>query len=110
MKNNTSETTAVPHSQVRVMPTASGHAMPLSAEEFPFYHLLVTRLLTQYEPQTELESSLVQRITDNEWRLERLARVEMGLYARGRIEFADLYPDELPEVRPVLIEEHIYLT
>ncbi len=96
--------------KLRPMPTASGQTMLLSPEEFPIYHLHVNRFLMQLEPQSEAEATLVQRIADNEWRLDRIARLEMGVYAHGRVEFAHLYPEEPPEVRSILIETHAHLT
>ncbi len=92
------------------MPTASGHAMLLSSDEFPIYHLHITRFLTEFQPQGQWESDLVQRIADNHWRLDRIARLEMGLYARGGLEFASHYAGEDENVRSLLIEAHIHVT
>ena len=109
MKSNAAEVNSTSKSQFRVMPTASGHNMLLSAEEFPIYHLHITRFLTEFRPQDQWEAELVQRIADNHWRMDRIARQEMGLYARGRLEFASLYPEEDGNARSVLIEAQILL-
>lgn len=108
MKTYATESNSASSKQIRVMPTASGHTMLLSAEDFPIYHLHITRFLTEFQPQNEWESDLVQRIADNEWRINRIARLEMGLYARGNLEFANLYADEDPNVRGLLIEMHTH--
>ena len=42
--------------------------------------------------------------------MDRIARQEMGLYARGRLEFASLYPEEEGNARSVLIEAQILLS
>ncbi len=42
-----------------------------------------------------------------EWRLNRLARIEMGIYAAGHLQFANLFADQDPNVRDLLIDNHI---
>jgi hypothetical protein len=51
----------------------------------------------------------VQSLADTEWRLQRIPSLEMGIYAVGRLEFADLFPQEDPEARKHLIEAKIFL-
>ena len=109
VKNNLSESLSSSLPQLQVMPTASGHAMLLSEEEFPIYHLHITRFLTQFQPKDQAESELVQRLADNYWRMDRIARLELGLYARGRLEFAGLHPEQDPHVRSLLIEAEVHL-
>ncbi|HZQ50808.1 MAG TPA: hypothetical protein VFB14_08810, partial [Bryobacteraceae bacterium] len=45
-----------------------------------------------------------------EWRLQRIPSLEAGIYALGRLELANLFPDEEESVRKQLIEAKIFLT
>jgi hypothetical protein len=45
-----------------------------------------------------------------EWRLQRIPSLEAGIYALGRLELADQFPDEEESVRKQLIEAKIFLT
>src|SRR5947208_707155 len=53
--------------------------------------------------------NLVQSLADTEWRLLRIPALEMGIYAVGRIEFAELFANEDEGVRKHLIEAKIFL-
>jgi hypothetical protein len=46
-------------------------------------------------------------LADTEWRLLRIPALEMGIYAVGRVEFAELCANE--DVRKHLIEAKIFL-
>ena len=107
MQTNAMQTAASASSGLRVMPTATGHSVLLANEEFPLYHLHITRFMTDLRPETQSETELVQRIADTEWRLNRLTRQEMAIYARGHIECAGLFANEEPEIQSLLIEQHI---
>jgi hypothetical protein len=56
-----------------------------------------------------VELALVQSLADTEWRLQRIPSLEMGIYALGRLEFADVFPDQDEAVRIHLIEAKIFL-
>jgi hypothetical protein len=45
----------------------------------------------------------VQALADTEWRLQRIPRLEMGIYALGRLEFANEFAGEEEAVRQHLI-------
>ncbi len=92
---------------LRAMPTATGHSVLLANDEFPLYHLHITRFMTDLRPEGQSETELVQRLADTEWRLNRLMRVEMGFYARGHVEFANLFAEQDPEIQSLLIEQQI---
>lgn len=108
MNINANEQTSTSYSQFRVMPTASGHNLLLSAEDYPVYHLHITRFITELRPADQWEAELVQRIADNEWRIDRITRLEMGLFARGALEFANLYAEEDSSIRTLLIQAHTH--
>ena len=94
-------------SGLRAMPTASGHSVLLANEDFALYHLHITRFMTDLRPEGQTETELVQRLADTEWRLNRLTRIEMGIYARGHVEFSGLFCNEDPDIQSLLIEQHI---
>ncbi len=102
------ETQPVSASQLRVMPTASGHNVLLSRADFDLYHLHVTRFFTHYRPEGQMESEFVQRLADTEWRINRIARLEMSLYAHGQVEFAGLFANEDGNVQTLLLEAHAH--
>jgi hypothetical protein len=64
----------------------------------------------RYQPVGEAENSLVQSLADTEWRLQRIPSLEAGIYAIGRLELADLFPNEEESVRKQLMEAKIFLT
>ena len=107
MQTKAMQTAASTSTSLQVMPTASGHSVLLASEEFPLYHLHVTRFMTDLQPEGQTETELVQRIADTEWRLNRLTRLEMGIYARGHIESASLFANEDPAIQSLLVEQHI---
>jgi hypothetical protein len=60
-------------------------------------------------PVGDDERNLVQSLADTEWRLLRIPSLEMGIYAVGRLEFAELFPNEDQSVRKHLIEAKVFL-
>lgn len=107
METKAMQTATSTSSGLRVMPIATGHSVLFANEEFPLYHLHVTRFMTDFRPEGQSETELVQRLADTEWRLNRLTRLEMGIYARGHIESANLFTNENPDIQSLLIEQHI---
>jgi len=51
----------------------------------------------------------VQSLADTHWRLARIPSLEAGIYALGRLEFAELFQEQEEGVRKQLIEAKIYL-
>jgi len=54
--------------------------------------------------------NLVQSLANTEWRLMRIPSLEMGIYAVGRVELAELFPNEEPSIRQHMIEARVLLT
>jgi hypothetical protein len=52
-----------------------------------------------YRPANQAEETLVQFIADTEWRTLRVPSLEAGIFALGRLEFADAFPEEPDPVR-----------
>jgi hypothetical protein len=59
--------------------------------------------MQQYEPVGDEEQTLVQSLADTEWRLLRIPSLEAGIYALGRLEFAELFASEEESIRTHLI-------
>jgi hypothetical protein len=57
----------------------------------------------------EQELALVQSLADTHWRIARIPSLEMGIYALGRMEFADLFPEYDEGSRKILIEAKTFL-
>jgi hypothetical protein len=88
----------------------TGRTVLLPADDAAAYEQHVQRFVAELKPATEPEKQLVQSIADTEWRLLRIPALEMGIYALGRIQFANLFEDQDPALRPALLDAHIYLT
>jgi hypothetical protein len=87
----------------------TGRTVLLSTDETAAYQSHLAAFEEEYRPAGLRECELVQSISDTFWRLARIPALEMALFAKGRIEFADLFKDHEPEVRPLLIDAHTFL-
>ena len=63
----------------------------------------------EYQPVGLRECELVQSIADTCWRLARIPCLEMAIFAKGRIEFANLFDEHELAARPHLIDAHTFL-
>lgn len=87
----------------------TGRTVLLPAEDAAAYQAHITGFFTHHQPHGDDERNLVQSLADTEWRLLRIPALEFGIYAVGRIEFADLFPQEDAPVRNQLIEAKVFL-
>ena len=55
------------------------------------------------------ELALVQSLADTHWRIARIPALELAIFALGRLEFAELFPDLEEGVRKQLIEAKTFL-
>jgi hypothetical protein len=81
----------------------TGRTVLLPSEDAALYEQHVARFMQQYEPVGDEEQTLVQSLADTQWRLLRIPSLEAGIYALGRLEFAELFASEDESVRPHLI-------
>ncbi|MGC2658214.1 MAG: hypothetical protein WA324_09695 [Bryobacteraceae bacterium] len=96
------------HNAVRTALT--GRTVLLRTDDVDAYQKHVTRFEAEYNPVTDREKELTQNIADTQWRLNRIFSLEQGIYAAGHIEFAKLYENEDPSIRPALIEAKVFTT
>src|SRR3974390_929076 len=87
----------------------TGRTVLLPSEDAALYEAHLNQFRERFQPVGEQELALVQSLADTEWRLARIPSLEMGIFALGRMEFADLFPDYDEASRKILIEAKTYL-
>ncbi|MGH9622581.1 MAG: hypothetical protein ACRD45_23095, partial [Bryobacteraceae bacterium] len=87
----------------------TGRTVLLPTDDAAAYEQHVQRFLAELKPAGAREHELVQALADNSWRTERIFSLEMGIYARGRMQFAAQFEQEDPAVRLGLIELETFL-
>jgi len=87
----------------------TGRTVLLPSEDAASYEQHVREFFDDLRPVGPREAELVESIADASWRLARIPRLEMTIYAYGRIEFAELFADQDAALRPGLIEMHTFL-
>ena len=88
----------------------TGRTVLLPTDDAALYEAHLAAFRDRFEPIGPAETDLVQSLADTQWRLLRIPALEMGIYALGRLEFAELFPQEDPAVRAGLIEAKTFLT
>jgi hypothetical protein len=87
----------------------TGRTVLLPSEDAASYEKHVREFFDEHQPVGPREAEFVQSIADASWRLARIPRLEMTIYAHGRVQFADLFADQDAALRPGLIEMHTFL-
>jgi hypothetical protein len=87
----------------------TGRTVLLPSEDAALYEAHLAQFREQYQPVGDQELALVQSLADTEWRLARIPSLEMGIFALGRMEFADLFPEYDEGSRKILIEAKTFL-
>jgi hypothetical protein len=87
----------------------TGRTVLLPGDDAEAYQRHVQSFFDKHQPEGDSEHTLVQSLADTEWRLLRIPSLETGIYALGRLEFAELFPNEDEAVRKQLIEAKIFL-
>jgi len=89
----------------------TGRTVLLPSEDVAAYQEHIDRYQQEFQPADERERTLVQNLADTQWRLNRIPGLETGLYALGRMRYADLFAEEKnPQVRNALLDAHILMT
>ena len=88
----------------------TGITVLLPTDDAAEYQRHIAAYEKEFQPVGLEESELVQSLADIAWRLRRIPALEMAIYARGRVEFADQFEEQKdPGVRRSLIELHTHL-
>jgi hypothetical protein len=82
----------------------TGRTVLLPSEDAALYEAHLQQFRQLYQPIGDQELALVQSLADTHWRIARIPSLEMGIFALGRLEFADLFPDYDEGSRKILIE------
>ncbi len=86
----------------------TGRTVLLPGEDFALYTAHIERHLAQYDPINDEERTLVQMISDTQWRLLRVPEAEAGFFIVGERKLGDLYPNETdPERHAQLMRTEI---
>jgi hypothetical protein len=89
----------------------TGKAVLLPSDEVAAYEAHIARFGKELAPVGDQETHLVQSLADTQWRLDRIPNLETGLYALGRMRYADLFEDISDEpLRTMLLDAHILMT
>src|SRR5208283_1863389 len=81
----------------------TGRTIMLAKDQAEVCEQHVLNYALQFDPQGPRESELFQSIADCRWRPGSLPGLESALYARGFLEFADMFNDEDENLRTLLI-------
>jgi hypothetical protein len=71
----------------------TGRTVLLPSDDADEYRAHIDSFASRWSPVGHAECSLVQSLADIEWRLNRIQGIEMAIYAKGRMEFADQVDD-----------------
>jgi hypothetical protein len=88
----------------------TGRTVLLPGDDAVQYEQHVCSYFNRLKPQDDRERELVQSLADTQWRILRIPSLESGIYALGRLECKDMFQEEDPAVRAVLIDAHVYRT
>jgi hypothetical protein len=87
----------------------TGRTILLPADDVADYERHIAMYEEEFSPCGAQECNLVQSIAAITWRLGRIPALEMAIFAKGHLEFADLFEDHEPSLRPNLIELHTFM-
>ena len=71
----------------------TGQTVLLPSDDAALYERHVQRFIADHQPEGDRESELVQSMADAQWRMNRIPGLEMAVFARGRIQFAEKFAE-----------------
>jgi hypothetical protein len=87
----------------------TGRTVLLPSDDAAEYERHLAAYEKEFKPVGKAECDLLQSIADTAWRLLRIPALEFGIYAQGRIRFADSFNQYEEALRSGLIEAEIYV-
>ncbi len=88
----------------------TGQVVVMPDEDLKAYLSFTERYVQDLAPLTEPERQLAQDIANCQWRLNRSASIEQGVYALGHHDFANLNDVDHPEIHAALTAASTYLS
>jgi hypothetical protein len=82
----------------------TGVTVLLSTDDAAEYQGHIAAYQNEFQPVGLEESEFVQSLADISWRLRRIPGLEMAIYARGTVMYAEYSEEQDPDVRRGLIE------
>lgn len=93
-----------------VKTSLTGRTVLLPTDDAAEYERHIRAYQDELKPVGQRESDLVQSIADTAWRFARIPGLEMAIYAKGRIQFAESFNDHDVSLRPAMIELQTFIT
>jgi len=87
----------------------TGYATLLPTADAAQYGQLLGDYQNEFQPAGPQESNLVQSLAEIAWRMRRCVTLEMAIFAKGRLEFAEQFAEHNPDLRESLIDVHTFL-
>jgi hypothetical protein len=87
----------------------TGRAVLLPNDDAALYEHHVASFFAELKPIGDREIELTQSIADSKWRLARIPSLEFGIYALGRLEFAEEFSNHPPAEAAALIEAKTFV-
>ena len=88
----------------------TGRTVLLPTDDAAKYERHIAAYERDFQPVGAQELSLVHSLAAVAWRLDRVPALEMAIFAAGHLEFAALFEEHDPSLRPNLIELHTFMT
>ncbi len=88
----------------------TGRTILLPSDDATLYEQHLRDFEKELRPMNRREIGLVQSLADIEWRRDRIPALQMAIFAKGRVEFANLFNEYPAAQRPMLIELHTFIT
>ena len=87
----------------------TGQVVVMPNEDLKAYLAFIELYVKDLNPATEPEKQLAQDMANSQWRLNRSASVENGIYAIGHHDFANAIDVDHPEIHAALTAATTYL-
>jgi hypothetical protein len=87
----------------------TGQTVLLPGDDLEEYTAVMAEYERDLKPVGQLEREVVQTIVDCYWRLRRIQELEYALYAHGKEQFADAFPNASPLERhsKIILQTHL---
>lgn len=87
----------------------TGRTVLLPTDDAAAYQAHIAAYQKDLQPVGQRECDLVQSIGACVWRLQRISGLEMAIFAKGALQFADSFNEHDPSLRPGMIELQTFL-